>query len=200
MATPRAAATALVRCAAAATALVARAALVAALAPSLRVCSATLSISSSNPIMWAGAVAREARANGINRGFSPEINVCTDPRFGRTEENFGEDPMLVASMGVAAVKGLQGGSTAGASSYLPPHGIISEAKHAAAVSRSATWPCCFLRPVGVGVGVPGVAHRCRGPMPPRTACSLLTTPTGPGAPHTASPPTGGARRLPAFFV
>ena len=44
-------------------------------------------------------------ATGVDRGFSPEINVCTDPRFGRTEENFGEDPMLVAAMGVAAVKG-----------------------------------------------------------------------------------------------
>ena len=31
----------------------------------------------------ASTIAREARANGVNRGFSPEINVCTDPRFGR---------------------------------------------------------------------------------------------------------------------
>ena len=37
-------------------------------------------------------IGAEASANGGDRGFSPEINVCTDPRFGRTEENFGEVP------------------------------------------------------------------------------------------------------------
>ena len=61
----------------------------------------------------AAAIAVEARACGVTRGFSPEINVCTDPRFGRTEENFGEDPAHVAAMGVAAVKGLQGGNVDG---------------------------------------------------------------------------------------
>ena len=68
-----------------------------------------------------------------DRGFSPEINVCIDPRFGRTEENFGEDPCLVAAMGVAAVTGLQGNNTGGPSTYLDGKlGIVSEAKHAAA--------------------------------------------------------------------
>lgn len=74
----------------------------------------------------------EAAANGGDRGFSPEINVCTDPRFGRTEENFGEDPKLVAAMGAAAVKGLHNGNTEGPSGYLPTGAIVSEAKHAAA--------------------------------------------------------------------
>ena len=46
-------------------------------------------------------IGAEASANGGDRGFSPEINVCTDPRFGRCEEAFGEDPMLVAKLGVA---------------------------------------------------------------------------------------------------
>jgi beta-glucosidase len=36
------------------------------------------------------AIAKEARAWGGDRGLSPEINVCNDPRFGRIEENFGE--------------------------------------------------------------------------------------------------------------
>eukprot|EP01052_Picozoa_sp_SAG31_P019757 SAG31_NODE_1455_length_8278_cov_2.514366_3_plen_282_part_00 len=48
------------------------------------------------------------------------------------EENFGEDPALVAAMGVAATTGLHGGNTGGASSYLPNSAIVSEAKHAAA--------------------------------------------------------------------
>ena len=53
--------------------------------------------------------AAEAAAGGIDRGFSPELNVVTDPRFGRLEENFGEDPNLVAAMGDEAVVGLHGG-------------------------------------------------------------------------------------------
>ena len=57
----------------------------------------------------------------------------TDPRFGRTEENFGEDPALVAAMGVAAVTGLHAGQMGGPATYLPARAaIVSEAKHAAA--------------------------------------------------------------------
>jgi len=80
----------------------------------------------------ARAVATEAFATGIDRGFSPEINVPTDARFGRTEENFGEDPALVGALGAAAVRGLHGGNADGPSSYLPAFAIVSEAKHAAA--------------------------------------------------------------------
>ncbi len=80
----------------------------------------------------ASVIALEASATGTDRGFSPELNVATDPRFGRTEENFGEDPALVAALGVAAVLGLHAGNTEGPSSYLPPLAIASEAKHFAA--------------------------------------------------------------------
>jgi beta-glucosidase len=80
----------------------------------------------------ARAIASEASSAGLDRGFSPELNVCTDPRFGRTEENFGEDPNLVAAMGEAAVKGLHNGEVGGPSQYLPRGAIVSEAKHAAA--------------------------------------------------------------------
>jgi beta-glucosidase len=80
----------------------------------------------------ASVIALEASATGTDRGFSPELNVPTDPRFGRLEENFGEDPALVAALGVAAVEGLHAGNTEGPSSYLPPFAIASEAKHFAA--------------------------------------------------------------------
>ena len=50
------------------------------------------------------AIAVEARAWGGDRGLSPEINVVTDPRFGRTEENFGEDPALVEAMAGATLQ------------------------------------------------------------------------------------------------
>jgi beta-glucosidase len=80
----------------------------------------------------AAVIAVEASATGTDRGFSPELNVPTDPRFGRSEENFGEDPALVAALGVAAVVGLHAGNTEGPSSYLPDGAISSEAKHFAA--------------------------------------------------------------------
>lgn len=85
----------------------------------------------------AAAVALEARAWGGDRGLSPEINVVTDPRFGRTEENFGEEPALVAAMAAAAVAGLQGG-TAPPTAYLPSFtmAIVAEAKHAIAYGAS----------------------------------------------------------------
>jgi beta-glucosidase len=40
--------------------------------------------------------------------WSPNINIFRDPRWGRGQETYGEDPYLTASMGVAFVKGLQG--------------------------------------------------------------------------------------------
>lgn len=82
----------------------------------------------------AAAIAIESRASGADRGFSPELQVATDPRFGRTQENFGGDPFLVSELGVAAVLGLHGGDTAGPGGYLPNYNttITSEAKHYAA--------------------------------------------------------------------
>ena len=83
----------------------------------------------------ASVISTEAWATGIDRGFSPELNVPGDPRVGRTEENFSEDPALTAAMGVAAVLGLHSGERGGPSSYLPPFSIVSEAKHAAAYAH-----------------------------------------------------------------
>ena len=76
------------------------------------------------------AIALEARAWGGDRGLSPEISLSTDPRFGRTEENFGEEPLHGALLAAAAVTGLQG-STAMPTDYLADFtsGIVAEAKH-----------------------------------------------------------------------
>jgi beta-glucosidase-like glycosyl hydrolase len=51
---------------------------------------------------------RELAARGISQVLAPVVDVARDPRWGRIEETFGEDPYLVAQMGVAAVKGFQG--------------------------------------------------------------------------------------------
>ena len=47
-------------------------------------------------------------AAGVNC-FSPNVNILRDPRWGRGQESFGEDPLLVASMGAAYTRGLQVG-------------------------------------------------------------------------------------------
>ncbi|MEI7766112.1 MAG: glycoside hydrolase family 3 N-terminal domain-containing protein [Phycisphaerae bacterium] len=55
-------------------------------------------------------VGRELRSVGIHQALSPVLDVAREPRWGRMEETFGEDPHLVARMGVAAVQGFQGGA------------------------------------------------------------------------------------------
>jgi beta-glucosidase len=52
--------------------------------------------------------AKEVRATGINWTFAPCVAVARDERWGRTYEAFAEEPKLVAELGAAAVKGLQG--------------------------------------------------------------------------------------------
>jgi len=48
------------------------------------------------------------RHGGLLTFWSPVVNMARDPRWGRTQETYGEDPYLTARMGVAFVKGLQG--------------------------------------------------------------------------------------------
>ncbi len=52
--------------------------------------------------------AHEARARGTHQALTPVVDVARDPRWGRVEETFGEDPHLVTRLGVAAVRGFQG--------------------------------------------------------------------------------------------
>ncbi|QNM84038.1 glycoside hydrolase family 3 C-terminal domain-containing protein [Sphingomonas sabuli] len=52
--------------------------------------------------------AREMRARGATLALSPVIDVARDPRWGRIEETYGEDPYLVSEMGLAAIRGYQG--------------------------------------------------------------------------------------------
>src|SRR3954451_22916964 len=52
--------------------------------------------------------AREMRARGANLALAPVVDVARDPRWGRIEETYGEDPYLVGEMGLAAIRGFQG--------------------------------------------------------------------------------------------
>ena len=51
---------------------------------------------------------REIRVRGAHHVLSPVVDIALDPRWGRIEETYGEDPYLVSRMGVAAVTGFQG--------------------------------------------------------------------------------------------
>ena len=52
--------------------------------------------------------ARQARNRGVHHVLAPVLDVARDPRWGRIEETYGEDPHLVSRLGVAAIRGFQG--------------------------------------------------------------------------------------------
>jgi beta-glucosidase len=54
------------------------------------------------------ATAAEVRARGAQHCLAPVLDLARDPRWGRTEETYGEDPYLVSRIGLAAIQGLQG--------------------------------------------------------------------------------------------
>ncbi|WP_422398140.1 glycoside hydrolase family 3 N-terminal domain-containing protein [Sulfolobus tengchongensis] len=56
----------------------------------------------------ASTIRYQGRLVGIHQCLSPVLDVCRDPRWGRCEETFGEDPYLVASIGLSYINGLQG--------------------------------------------------------------------------------------------
>jgi beta-glucosidase len=54
------------------------------------------------------ATAGEVRARGAQQCLAPVLDLARDPRWGRTEETYGEDPYLTSRIGVAAIQGFQG--------------------------------------------------------------------------------------------
>lgn len=55
-----------------------------------------------------GVVGNQSRASGVSMVLAPVFDLARDPRFGRIEEMYSEDPYLVGELGTAAVQGLQG--------------------------------------------------------------------------------------------
>ncbi len=68
--------------------------------------------------------AREVRARGAFQVLAPVVDVARDPRWGRIEETYGEDPYLVGELGVAAVRGYQGNAMP-----LGPGRVFATLKH-----------------------------------------------------------------------
>jgi beta-glucosidase len=71
--------------------------------------------------------AEEARVRGTHQALTPVVDVAREPRWGRVEETYGEDPYLVSSMAVAAVQGFQGDAT-----FKDKKHVIATLKHFAA--------------------------------------------------------------------
>ena len=70
------------------------------------------------------AAGDEAASAGVGQVFTPVLDIARDPRWGRTEETYGEDPFLAARIGVAAITGLQGDSF-----LINRHHVVATAKH-----------------------------------------------------------------------
>ena len=67
------------------------------------------------------AIRMQLLAIGARQALAPVLDVARDPRWGRMEETFGEDPTLVSHFGVAYVRGLQGNELA--------QGVMATGKH-----------------------------------------------------------------------
>lgn len=64
---------------------------------------------------------RRMLATGARQSMAPVLDITRDPRWGRVEETYGEDPYLAAELGCAYVRGLQGASL--------EDGVVATAKH-----------------------------------------------------------------------
>ena len=90
--------------------------------------------------------AAEARARGAHQALTPVVDVAREPRWGRVEETFGEDPYLVARLGVASVRGFQGDAT-----FRDKTRLIATLKHFAAHGQPESGTNCA--PVNVSTRV-----------------------------------------------
>ena len=83
------------------------------------------------------AIAEDARSRGAHQALTPVVDVAREPRWGRVEETFGEDPFLVTQMGVAAVRGFQGDAT-----FKDKKHVIATLKHFAAHGQPESGTNC----------------------------------------------------------
>src|SRR4051812_33337213 len=81
--------------------------------------------------------AYEARLRGVHQALTPVVDVARDPRWGRVEETFGEDPYLVSRMGVAAVQGFQGNRA-----FSDKKHVVATLKHFAAHGQPESGTNC----------------------------------------------------------
>ena len=89
------------------------------------------------------AIATESRASGIHEVWSPVMDLMRDPRFGRTEEAYGEDTFLASEFARQGVLGMQGDD------LTAPDAVACELKHYAAYGSPVAGlncsPCAMSR-------------------------------------------------------
>ncbi len=85
-------------------------------------------------------IRKQVRGVGAHQGLAPVLDVARDPRWGRTEETFGEDPTLVSHFSVAYIKGLQGDLA---------DGVMATGKHFVGHSASQGGQNCAPSRIGV---------------------------------------------------
>ena len=81
--------------------------------------------------------AYEARVRGTHQALTPVVDVARDPRWGRVEETYGEDPYLNTQLGMAAVRGFQGDAT-----FRDKRRVIATLKHFAAHGQPESGQNC----------------------------------------------------------
>jgi beta-glucosidase len=69
----------------------------------------------------ADTIRRRMLLTGARHALAPVLDICRDPRWGRIEETYGEDPYMAAALGCAYIEALQGPDLA--------DGVIATAKH-----------------------------------------------------------------------
>jgi beta-glucosidase len=92
----------------------------------------------------ATAIAEETRSRGIRQVLSPVVNIANDPRWGRVEETYGEDPLLSSRMAVSFVSAFEHAGVA-VSSSSPTSATVG----ATAIRSTSTRGCstrCTSRP------------------------------------------------------
>ena len=78
----------------------------------------------------ARAAAGEIAATGLHWTFSPVLCIARDPRWGRVDETFGEDPYLIGELGAAMIRGYQGDGLTDRTA------VLATAKHFAGYSET----------------------------------------------------------------
>lgn len=68
-------------------------------------------------------IGREAEAYGVRQVYAPNVDISRDPRWGRTQETYGEDPYLSGEMGAAYVKGVQSNNVAATVKHYIAYGV-----------------------------------------------------------------------------
>ena len=118
--------------------------------------------------------------------FSPNVNIFRDPRWGRGQETYGEDPLLTARMGVAFITGMQGDDprywkTIATAKHFAVHSGPEADRHTFDAQRQrarsratptcrSSRPCVRARPRRLGDGRPTTASTARR-APPARRCS-----------------------------